>query len=186
MSSCPITRSWTYLHVIFITDIQTITNGSRRATPILSHIQQSAWIITADGTHLVQFEACSPCLDHVFQGFRPRIITFTRDEEINGKRVCSSQHMSDIKRRGCACRGRGSCRRTSPTSNECRYPCESHEPLQTFKSSYSGSPEARPSVICCGHMKWTCASTAPAVRISPSPATTSVAEPTTRLSCTPS
>ena len=46
-------------------------------------------------------------------------------------------------------------------------------------------PEAMASPTCCGQMKCTCASKAPAVRICPSPATTSVVTPTTIPGLTP-
>ena len=46
-------------------------------------------------------------------------------------------------------------------------------------------PAASASGICCGAMKWTCASMPPAVTISPSPAIASVVTPTTMPGVTP-
>ena len=47
------------------------------------------------------------------------------------------------------------------------------------------TPDERASSICWGQMKWTWVSIPPAVRIKPSPATTSVDAPTTISGSTP-
>src|SRR3546814_10143402 len=50
-------------------------------------------------------------------------------------------------------------------------------PFPTRLSSDLVTPEAMASSICCGQMKWICASTPPAVTILPSPAMISVPGP---------